>query len=295
MNDCYIFGELVDDPKDSLKSKLVFTYRINFENFKDTMISEDVGWGCTLRCGQMLLGNVIIRKLFGNNNSSYIDNDRDVYQNIISQFNDNYNSVFSIHNFLKLYPLFNKKIGDWIGPYTLGQLINYFNPILKQVYQINHVNCCEGLIDNDDIKKDENYLLTIPLRLGVDKIEKIYHENIYDICKLKEFTGMIAGTNHSSYFIIGTQGKNFIYLDPHHIHTYSTNIIENEYHLVDLNLLELTDMMPTIAFCFYTSNIDKLISKFNNIPNNQFPKLEFKTKKNNNFDCQSNQEWELVI
>ena len=46
---------------DDINSRLWFTYRKNFEEFKGTRINSDCGWGCMIRCGQMLLANALIQ------------------------------------------------------------------------------------------------------------------------------------------------------------------------------------------------------------------------------------------
>ena len=36
-------------------SHILFSYKKNFEPIDDTNITNDSGWGCMLRCGQMIL------------------------------------------------------------------------------------------------------------------------------------------------------------------------------------------------------------------------------------------------
>ena len=51
---------------DDLRSRLHFTYRNAFEAHIDgTTLTSDVGWGCMLRCGQMILAQALIMLLAG--------------------------------------------------------------------------------------------------------------------------------------------------------------------------------------------------------------------------------------
>lgn len=72
-------SEMIED----VKSKLWFTYRKNFRPISKfpcshssqppyhhmlsggTNITCDQGWGCTLRCGQMVMGNMLLFKHLG--------------------------------------------------------------------------------------------------------------------------------------------------------------------------------------------------------------------------------------
>ena len=44
---------------EDFSSRLWFTYRKNFEEFKGTQINTDCGWGCMIRSGQMLIANAL--------------------------------------------------------------------------------------------------------------------------------------------------------------------------------------------------------------------------------------------
>lgn len=72
-----------------VRSRLWFTYRKNFKPISEYMLSPsppslpppppyvaggtnitgDQGWGCTLRCGQMVMGNTLLLKHLGRGES----------------------------------------------------------------------------------------------------------------------------------------------------------------------------------------------------------------------------------
>lgn len=51
--------ELEDIRKD-IRSRLWFSYRKGFKAIGDTGISSDKGWGCMLRCGQMVIAQALL-------------------------------------------------------------------------------------------------------------------------------------------------------------------------------------------------------------------------------------------
>jgi cysteine protease ATG4 len=73
----WILGKRYASPKETkylvedVRSKLWFTYRRNFRPIGDTSYTSDSGWGCTLRCGQMMLGQALIMRHLGRGNSTY--------------------------------------------------------------------------------------------------------------------------------------------------------------------------------------------------------------------------------
>jgi len=46
--------------REDIRSKLWFTYRRGFVQIGDTGITTDKGWGCMLRCGQMVLAQALV-------------------------------------------------------------------------------------------------------------------------------------------------------------------------------------------------------------------------------------------
>ena len=88
----------LDNIENLYNNLLYFTYKINFENIKNTNIDSDLGWGCTIRSTQMMLGNILLYKKFGID----IEKNEDYYY-ILYLFKDNYESLFSIYNFVKYY------------------------------------------------------------------------------------------------------------------------------------------------------------------------------------------------
>jgi len=49
-----------NDFKLDFKSRIWFTYRTELPSLPDSRLKSDIGWGCMLRCGQMLLSQALI-------------------------------------------------------------------------------------------------------------------------------------------------------------------------------------------------------------------------------------------
>uniref|UniRef100_A0A0R3RWD9 Cysteine protease n=1 Tax=Elaeophora elaphi TaxID=1147741 RepID=A0A0R3RWD9_9BILA len=143
----YLLGEKFTSRRDMgrikefMSSLLWFTYRKNFQPIGGTGPTTDQGWGCMLRCGQMLLARVLIVRHLGRNWLW----DRDIklaeYKRILRMFQDKKNCLFSIHqigfDFHWYFDILRsncsfvahmgvsegKEIGEWFGPNTAAQVL----------------------------------------------------------------------------------------------------------------------------------------------------------------------------
>ncbi|VDN00921.1 unnamed protein product [Thelazia callipaeda] len=109
--------------KESMSSLLWFTYRKNFQPIGGTGPTTDQGWGCMLRCGQMLLAQaLIVRHLnyswFWNRNMKSTE-----YMRILRMFQDKKSCLFSIHQIAHMGVSEGKQIGEWFGPNTVAQVL----------------------------------------------------------------------------------------------------------------------------------------------------------------------------
>lgn len=59
-------------------------------------------------------------------------------------------------------------------------------------------------------------LILVPLRLGLNGVNPIYHSSLQHYFTLPQCVGIAGGRPSSSYYFVGTQGNQLFYIDPHH-------------------------------------------------------------------------------
>lgn len=57
----------IDSIRNDIRSRLWFSYRKGFVPIGDSGLTSDKGWGCMLRCGQMLIGQALLNLHLGKN------------------------------------------------------------------------------------------------------------------------------------------------------------------------------------------------------------------------------------
>lgn len=250
-DDCYILGNKVNNTKELKEiheNLFYFSYRdfkvpIKFKGqqfFNDTCtIRVIVGWGCTIRCAQMMFAQ-IIRKYQPKKSN----------QEIISLFLDNPSSPLSIHNIchlgttlysgmpgkywncltamLCLKDLYMNKLSDNnknvdskpIGCFTFTNNMMSFEEITSSQFGDEEIDVVP---DNEDYRLSDIKPVYIQPKLiffigvfGGDEISSENFECMKEIFKLPSCMGMIAGVQTKAHYLIGTVGKDFMYLDPHH-------------------------------------------------------------------------------
>ena len=65
------------------------------------------------------------------------------------------------------------------------------------------------------------------LRTGLVKPEPENVKYVNKIISSKYFAGGIIGKGNSAFFLLGNQGKNYIYLDPHYVQESKNSTSQN--------------------------------------------------------------------
>lgn len=285
----WILGREYKSPHDlgtirkDIRSRLWFTYRKNFIPIGDTGITSDKGWGCMLRCGQMVLAEALVMLHLGRDWRWKQDTKDSIYLRILHMFEDRRAAPFSIHQIALMGASEGKEVGQWFGPNTVAQVLKklviydewsslVIHVALDNTVVINDIKklCCnqEG---NPDSKSNEDQmyenktkvwkplLLIIPLRLGLNEINPIYIQGLKKCFTFKQSLGVIGGKpNHALYFI-GFVGDEVIYLDPHT--TQPAVVLEDKeqehekfsdasYHVQYASRSHILHMDPSVAACF---------------------------------------------
>ncbi|KAI7693003.1 hypothetical protein SSS_03573 [Sarcoptes scabiei] len=142
------------------------TYRRNFPSISDTAYTSDSGWGCMLRCGQMVMARAFIILHLGRswrwnysdlksikrllsltdedgNNLKELD-DYLLYRSILKLFLDTKTAAYSIHQISLMGVTEGKNVGQWFGPNTIAQ-------VLKKLSVFDKMNSIKIYVALDNI------------------------------------------------------------------------------------------------------------------------------------------------
>uniref|UniRef100_A0A8C3G7H0 Cysteine protease n=1 Tax=Cyclopterus lumpus TaxID=8103 RepID=A0A8C3G7H0_CYCLU len=219
-----------DEILSDVTSRLWFTYRKNFPPIGGTGPTSDTGWGCMLRCGQMILGEALVCRHVGRDwRWARGQRQREEYISILNAFIDKKDSYYSIHQIAQMGVGEGKPIGQWYGPNTVAQVLKKLAVFDTWSRLVVHV-AMDNTVVIEDISEcglrgacaleEETALwkplvLLIPLRLGLSDINEAYIETLKQCFMLPQSLGVIGGKPNSAHYFIGYVGEELIYLDPH--------------------------------------------------------------------------------
>ncbi|XP_058297600.1 cysteine protease ATG4A isoform X1 [Hylobates moloch] len=233
-----------------ISARLWFTYRRKFSPIGGTGPSSDAGWGCMLRCGQMMLAQALICRHLGRDWSWEKQKEQPKeYQRILQCFLDRKDCCYSIHQMAQMGVGEGKSIGEWFGPNTVAQvlkklaLFDEWNSLAVYVSMDNTVviedikKMCrvlplsadtagdrppDSLTASNQSKGTSAYcsawkplLLIVPLRLGINQINPVYVDAFKECFKMPQSLGALGGKPNNAYYFIGFLGDELIFLDPH--------------------------------------------------------------------------------
>ncbi|KAK0425707.1 hypothetical protein QR680_009331 [Steinernema hermaphroditum] len=234
--------------KKCVSSLLWFTYRKNFPPIGGIGPTSDQGWGCMLRCAQMLMAHTLtVRHLGRSWQWSSAESKNGTYLSILKMFQDRKDSLYSLHQIAQMGVSNKRKVGDWFGPNTAAQVLKKL-AIFDDWSRISvHValdnvltKICNASSDreapeeksraNEPEKNSSNMgngetnlesewrplLIIVPLRLGLREINRCYIPAFQELFKLSQFAGILGGRPNHALYIVGMAGQKMIYLDPHY-------------------------------------------------------------------------------
>ncbi|KAJ9053863.1 Cysteine protease atg4, variant 2 [Entomophthora muscae] len=214
-------NQLIED----FKSQPWFTYRHHFPQLKPASFTTDSGWGCMLRTGQCLLAQALIRHRLGKDwglKDIQEPAARDEYLKMMELFLDDMSPrcPFSIHRIALLGKQLGNEIGEWFGPNTMAQVLSSLIRDFPELGLRVYVNA-DGTIYKSSILLPDNsafkpILILLPIRLGVDSFNPVYHAAIKQYFSFSQIIGIAGGKPSSSFFFMGVEDDEIIYLDPHH-------------------------------------------------------------------------------
>ncbi|GFQ81708.1 cysteine protease ATG4D [Trichonephila clavata] len=147
-----------------LLSKIWLTYRINFPTIPGTDFMSDSGWGCMLRCGQMMMAQAFVCHFLHRDWRVSVDQPpekKHLYKMILRWFGDSLSDhcPFSLHHLVLLGENYGRKAGDWYGPTHAAQVLR------------------DALIQG---KRDHHELRNVCMYVALDGI--VFKQDVFDLC-----------------------------------------------------------------------------------------------------------------
>jgi hypothetical protein len=226
-------------------------------------LTTDAGWGCMLRSSQMLLAEVLLK--LGHDRNMTIKNFLEHHST------DQEEPVFSLHRMISIGKNYKKDPGSWYGPgtasFVLKDLINNedsislndskISSVRRTRISLNIVLAEQGTIYLEDFDQQnpetsflEPILFLVPHRLGLNKINPKYYQDVFKFMKSPWSVGAIGGTpSHSLYFVGTFRSTELIYLDPHTTRTVSKKP-DSTYICQDPRITDISSIDPSMSFGF---------------------------------------------
>eukprot|EP01026_Neomeris_dumetosa_P012059 TRINITY_DN14245_c0_g1_i3.p1 TRINITY_DN14245_c0_g1~~TRINITY_DN14245_c0_g1_i3.p1 ORF type:complete len:495 (+),score=60.50 TRINITY_DN14245_c0_g1_i3:147-1631(+) len=288
-NCVYLPSEVVAALQSDFESRIWITYRRDFKPIGEKGFTTDVGWGCTLRSGQMMLAQALQIHYFGRSWRRGLQQ-RECVQ-VLNWFRDEPDCPFSIHKFVQMGSKHGVIAGQWLGPYvvsrTLETMVN--EQIGEHVYC--HVLFDSGggapTLDGQRLsqffmeapklaksslpslpvrqksgskpqqyrgKSTKGLILLVPLVLGVNKMNEQYHRQILTLFTYPQSIGVLGGKPSSSLYFIGFQHNSVLYLDPHESQAVVRDDDMSSYHCGIVRHLPVSSMDSSLALGFYCAD-----------------------------------------
>lgn len=208
-----------------IQKTLWFSYKYNWAMYiPDTKLDNDIGWGCMIRCGQMLLSKAIEK-----NTPNLDDKFR---KDVIELFNDSHGGElipFSIHNIVKFAAKnYNVTPGQWFRATTIMMSLDALNKEYKpaQTSSISIFTSVDSLVNLADVYKrvfgvsqippeqdpldslknqtwERQLLFCVAIRTGLTKPQQNFKKTLARLMETSQSLGILGGKDNKAYYILG--------------------------------------------------------------------------------------------
>uniref|UniRef100_A0A8C7BJY9 Cysteine protease n=1 Tax=Neovison vison TaxID=452646 RepID=A0A8C7BJY9_NEOVI len=225
-----------------ISARLWFTYRRKFSPIGGTGPSSDAGWGCMLRCGQMMLAQALICRHLGRDwNWEKQKEQPKEYQRILQCFLDRKDCCYSIHQMAQMGVGEGKSIGEWFGPNTVAQ-------VLKKLALFDEWNSLAVYVSMDNT---------------------VVIEDIKKMCCVLPLSADTVGESPPDTLNASNQSDELIFLDPHTTQTFvdteeNGTVDDQTFHCLQspqrMNILNLDPSVALGFFCKEEKDFDSWCS-----------------------------------
>ncbi|CAG8647883.1 6772_t:CDS:10 [Funneliformis mosseae] len=279
------------------QSRIFCCYRKEFPPIEPAFHTTDTGWGCMHRTGQSLLAQGFLWVLLGRDwrlHNLQTESDILIYRKILRWFMDGPESeqYYSIHNIARVGVSLDKKIGDWFGPATVAHALKRLSMAHKEcplviyvptdntIYRSEVVNAamesCDAIPDQKPWKP---VLILLSIRLGTDKLNPSYSDNLKLLFKFPQFLGISGGRPGRSLYFVAFQDDELLYLDPHFVRpainlNKITEFPIEDYHSTIVRTMDISEMDPSMLLgflCQSSQDFDQLCGRVEREMNSQYP------------------------
>ncbi|XP_021907058.1 cysteine protease ATG4 [Carica papaya] len=276
--------------KQDFSSRILITYRKGFDPIGDSKFTSDVNWGCMLRSSQMLIAQALICHKLGRCWRKSVPKPLEQeYLEILQLFGDSEASAFSLHNLIVAGRTYGLAAGSWIGPYATCCAWESLARSKKEESNLEHqslpmavyiVSGCENgerggapVVCIEDASRHclefskgqadwTPILLLVPLVLGLEKVNPRYIPSLWATFTFPQSLGILGGKPGASTYIVGVQGDNVYYLDPHVVQPVvkvskdNLDVDTSSYHCDVIRHISLESIDPSLAIGFYCRDKD---------------------------------------
>uniref|UniRef100_H2ZEI6 Cysteine protease n=1 Tax=Ciona savignyi TaxID=51511 RepID=H2ZEI6_CIOSA len=152
----WLLGRRYQLPEDKMeflhqvRSLLWFTYRKGYSPIGGTGPTSDTGWGCMLRCGQMMLAQALSVLTFDKDYKwTEEGNQPRSYRKLLQQLGDERSRCYSIHQIAQMGVEEGKEVGQWFGPNTISQVLRRLSQFDQENVLTIHVAMDNTVCVND--------------------------------------------------------------------------------------------------------------------------------------------------
>lgn len=266
----------VAELRQDIYSRPWFTYREGFPAIGSKAFVSDVGWGCMLRCGQMLISQTLFNHLLGRDFRYHAqDPPRSDHRKILAMFHDSPSQEecpFSVHNLLRQCSVDGVVPGRWLGPSmvcravcrSINEETHRFSPSLVAYLGLDCIVSKLDIVETMGTSGKQwcPVLILVPLRLGLKEFNIAYAKALKSVLSSKLCVGILGGKPRHSVFFIGYEGDDLIGLDPH-----ACRLADDprrpgsslkSYHCSTPRKIPLSTIDPSLALGFYCEKEEDL-------------------------------------
>jgi len=246
--------------------------------------SCDAGWGCAIRAGQMMLGQILQQLHLGRHWRAGRESPLDhIEPQILELFKDSPEAPFSLHRIVEVGSALGKGPGVWFGSASIAHVLSLLvqqhavkleagvspqdsTRITMPAVLVVTDGCIyrervHALVDAGGKAWGRPVALLLALRLGVYELEAVYARLLQACLECKWSLGIVGGHPNSAHYFVGCTREVMLYLDPHRTQPSQHSqprVDPSTFHCTSPPcVMRITDMDPSLTVGFLcTSQAD---------------------------------------